>query len=286
MRLTFLGTAASEGFPMPWCRCDNCTAARERGGRSHRLRSMALVNDDLLIDCGPDFVAAAVRHGLDFAAIRALLITHPHGDHLTPGNLFQRRLSKTPLDTMDVYLSTAAANMVLADGDDRRLEGRAVALHTVGPFQAWDAGPGGRYRVWSFAASHGPPEMEAMLFAVQDRRAGGTLLYATDTGPFPDPTWAALERLKEAPAPDGPLRFDAVVVDSSWGAGEPRGSHMNIEQAVAQIDGLDRKGLLRPGAARLGHHFWHQTTPPHEELAEILAGHGATPAYDGLVLEL
>jgi hypothetical protein len=111
-----------------------------------------------------------------------------------------------------------------------------------------DAGPDGRYRVWSFAADHGPPEMEAVLFAVQERATRRALLYATDTGPFPDATWEALER--HAGEPDGPLPFDAVVVDSTWGTGQPRPSHMSIEQALAQMGGLARRGLLRPGAAR------------------------------------
>ena len=31
MKLTFLGTAAAEGYPALWCRCERCTTARERG---------------------------------------------------------------------------------------------------------------------------------------------------------------------------------------------------------------------------------------------------------------
>jgi hypothetical protein len=36
--------------------------------------------------------------------------------------------------------------------------------------------------------------MEAMPLAVQERATRRALLYATDTGPFPDATWEALER--------------------------------------------------------------------------------------------
>jgi phosphoribosyl 1,2-cyclic phosphate phosphodiesterase len=245
---------------------------------------MALVNDDLLLDAGPDLIAGAMRHGVDLAAVRTLLVTHPHGDHFAPSNLLQRRLAATPAAALEVYLSTAAAALVPRGEDGKRLEEVAVTLHPVSPFQCWDAGPGGRYRVWSFAANHGSPEMEAMLLAVQERGPGRTLLYATDTGPFPDATWEALERLRGAP--DGLPPFDAVVVDATWGVDEARPSHMSIEQALAQIDGLARRGLLKSGAARLCHHFWHGGTPPHEELVEILAARGARPAYDGLTLEL
>src|ERR1700680_3510978 len=60
MKLRFLGTAASEGYPDAFCDCANCRRAREVRGRSLRRRSAALVNDDLLIDFGPDLMAAAL----------------------------------------------------------------------------------------------------------------------------------------------------------------------------------------------------------------------------------
>ena len=63
MILTFLGTAAAEGYPNPFCRCKNCERSRVLGGPSLRKRSSALINDDLLIDLGPDLVAASVMHG-------------------------------------------------------------------------------------------------------------------------------------------------------------------------------------------------------------------------------
>jgi phosphoribosyl 1,2-cyclic phosphodiesterase len=82
MRITFLGTAASEGFPDPFCRCAGCEDARREGGRSLRLHAAALVNDDLLIDLGPALTAAAMKLGIDLAGIRYALQTHAHGDHL------------------------------------------------------------------------------------------------------------------------------------------------------------------------------------------------------------
>jgi len=56
MQLTFLGTAAAEGYPAIACGCDNCTVARRRGGRDLRKRSHAIIDDDLLIDLGPDLL--------------------------------------------------------------------------------------------------------------------------------------------------------------------------------------------------------------------------------------
>src|SRR4051812_26031486 len=85
MRVTFLGTAADDPTPEPWCRCTSCEAARRLGGQDVRLRSAPLINDALLLDAGPAPPAAAARLGLGLAAVQAALVTHPHHDHLAPG---------------------------------------------------------------------------------------------------------------------------------------------------------------------------------------------------------
>ena len=50
MKVTFLGTAAAEGFPAVFCNCRFCKEARVLGGKNLRTRSQSIVNDDLLID--------------------------------------------------------------------------------------------------------------------------------------------------------------------------------------------------------------------------------------------
>ena len=76
MKITYLGTAASEGWPAEFCECDICRAAMKRGGRDLRLRSCALIDDDLLIDVSPDIYAARVKLDVSLAHVRAVLITH------------------------------------------------------------------------------------------------------------------------------------------------------------------------------------------------------------------
>ena len=54
MKFQYLGTAAAEGWPAVFCRCEACEEAARRGGKNIRTRSQALVNDDLLLDLPPD----------------------------------------------------------------------------------------------------------------------------------------------------------------------------------------------------------------------------------------
>jgi phosphoribosyl 1,2-cyclic phosphate phosphodiesterase len=316
MKLTFLGTAAAEGYPALWCRCERCAVARARGGRNLRFRSSLLINDDVLIDPGPDTVAAAIRLGLDLAPVQAALITHPHSDHLEATTFYWRRKGfvGTPLPLLRVYASEASISRMLQH-DRRTMAADALRLepHAIHAFDELTISTGGRpapdprfddvgtpeveppetpvrrYQVWTFAARHAEPAMEAMFFAVcqlegpevAGRAELPALLYATDTGPFLDETWAALGRLAGAG-----VRFGAAVVDSTSGLGKDGSAHMNLRQMEAHQHELARRGLLANGARRMAHHFSHNGAPPYEELESYLAERGLAQAYDGLTLRI
>ena len=87
MLITFLGTAAANAFPEAFCKCRNCAQARLLRGPSLRKRSSALINDDLLIDLGPDIMVASQVHGRSLDDVQYCLQTHPHADHLDLSHL-------------------------------------------------------------------------------------------------------------------------------------------------------------------------------------------------------
>ena len=88
MKLKYLGTAAAEAVPAPFCRCRVCERAREKGGRNVRTRSQALLDGRLLIDFPADTYLHALREGLRLYDISSCIITHCHSDHLYPGDLW------------------------------------------------------------------------------------------------------------------------------------------------------------------------------------------------------
>jgi phosphoribosyl 1,2-cyclic phosphate phosphodiesterase len=313
MKLTFLGTCAAEGYPAIWCRCERCTVARQRGGRNLRFRSAMLVNDDLLLDAGPDLLASAIRLGVDLAPVQALLITHPHTDHLDATHFSWRRkgFAATPMPTLVVHGSAASLKKIAhPEGRDVDLTSLRMRERQTSPFERFEIATGGepeadprfegsdlpvpqtpprRYEVQTFGARHATPEMEPMFFALRQtagpeaegRGAPATILYATDTGPFPEETWAAVDRL----GAEG-WRFDAAIIDSTSGAGKDSTAHMNIAQMTWHQNELARRGLLRDGARRIAHHFSHNGTPPYEELSELLRADSIESAYDGMVATL
>jgi phosphoribosyl 1,2-cyclic phosphate phosphodiesterase len=108
MKVLFLGTGTSSGIPQIGCKCKTCTSTNIK---DKRLRASVLItagNDNILIDCGPDFRQQMLNHSID--SLSAILITHEHYDHMS--GLDDVR----PLGDMDVYaekrvLETIRKNM-------------------------------------------------------------------------------------------------------------------------------------------------------------------------------
>lgn len=80
MKLTFLGTGTSIGVPEMCCHCPTCMS---QNPFDKRLRTSAFIetgNENILIDCGPDFRQQTLREGI--GRIDAVLLTHEHFDHV------------------------------------------------------------------------------------------------------------------------------------------------------------------------------------------------------------
>ncbi len=287
MKLRFLGTAASEGYPDAFCDCENCRRARQAGGRSLRCRSAALVNADLLIDFGPDLIGAGLMQSLSLASIRFCLQTHEHSDHLDPDNFVSRSadcgVSGNP--RLEYYategaLAKAAAGLGLrapAGLTDPAVGERLdLAAHVITPFQSFEVGP---YRVRSVRANHATDHLVALLYLIE--RDGRTLFYATDTGELLEETWADLVAYCR-----GGRQIHAIALDHTFGLKERVRGHLNWEQFTETIARMRAEQLLADDARILGHHFAHHANPIHEELSAFAARHGYEAAYDGLVVEV
>lgn len=270
MSLRFLGTGAAEGFPAPFCHCHNCEAARRSGGRDLRRRSSLLVNDDLLIDLGPDAFQAFQQFGLRADRLTTVLFTHSHGDHIAPGEFVYRTpgfISETALPPMTVYGPQDALDLVAAVLLPR-LEDANLTLQ---PVHGGDAFTAGEYEVVALPAIHGSDSMECLVYLVG--RHGRRFLYATDTGPLPDATWDLI-------AANPP---QLAIVDSTMGT-IASDKHMGISQVMETAARL--RSLAGDDTRVIAHHFSHQKTPPYDELARIYAPQRIDASYDGLVVEV
>jgi phosphoribosyl 1,2-cyclic phosphate phosphodiesterase len=287
MNLRFLGTAASEGYPDAFCDCANCRQARALGGRSLRRRSAALIDEDLLIDFGPDLMAAALMDGLSLAQVRHCLQTHEHADHLDPTHFSSRsagcgvygnpRLEYFATQGAIAKAAAALGTKAAAGLTDLAVGDRFnLTASIIEPFQSFTAGP---YEVRSVRANHDPDHLVALLYLIE--RGGRTLFYATDTGELPDETWADLIAWCRTGR-----RINLVAMDHTFGMQERVQGHMNWQQFTEQIARLRAEHLLADDARVFAHHLAHHSNPPHDELVEFAAAQGYEVAYDGLVVEV
>lgn len=281
MRAQFLGTAASEGYPDAFCGCRNCRRAREVGGASLRCRSSLLIDDELLIDLGPDLLAASAKLGVALDHVAYCLQTHEHDDHLHPANFLSRSRFCGVQDAPHLHFySTRGAQERARAGLGKRADllvaGASgdlnLTLHAVEPFQTLAVGP---YRVTAVPAAH-DPSIVALLYIIE--RAGRSLFYATDTGPLPEATRAALRRWGG--------RFDTIIMDHTFGVGRRSDGHLNSEQFREELAHLRADGLLTDETRVYATHLAHHSNPGHEELVALAVGWGYAIAYDGLVIAL
>jgi phosphoribosyl 1,2-cyclic phosphate phosphodiesterase len=282
MILTFLGTAAANAYPEAFCRCDNCESARRLGGPSLRKRSAALIEDDLLIDLGPDVMTASNLHRRPLTRVRYCLQTHAHADHLDTSHF----LSRSPgygvvgAPRLHFYASPGTLRMAAqqlerdcapADFLDREMgEQLNVEIHQIEVLQSFQVG---RYRVHAFPANH-DPTVDPLLYAVT--ADGRSIFYGIDTATLPEETWQAFHRFK--------LRFDLVILDHTYGPDEPGSDHLSAHQLIEHVARMREEGLLDASARVFGTHIAHEGNPAHPELVEFATQHGYEIAYDGLTV--
>lgn len=271
MKLTVLGSAAAEAIPDPYCSCDVCQTARREGGPHIRGRSAALVNDDLLIDFGPDVISAASQFRLYLGNVSTLLITHNHLDHWLPQNLKWREsgFTPTPISPLTIY-----GPADIGQGIESYVEkAPSLAYRPVTGGERWTAGP---YQCTAVPATHGGGLIEALLYVVDD--GAHRLFYATDTSSLSEAAWDLLRAC-------GP--FDLILLDATSGLRSGGDAHHGFEKFIETRERMIMEGLLIPSKTTLvAHHFSHNGGLTHTGLVEKYKPYNVMISYDGMVLSL
>lgn len=264
MKLTYLGTAAAEGFPALFCNCKYCVEARALGGKNIRTRSQSLVNDDLLIDFPADTYHHFLENGIEGDKIKYLIITHAHADHLYATDLYNRHgcyAHNMRVPTLEVFCSGSTASHIGQPPN--------VKVTVLEPFKSVEFGD---YRVTALPARH-MPNGEPFFYIIEN--CGKTLLYAHDTGYFFEEVFDFIK--------ENNIRFDMVSLDCTNVdiAIPDTGSHMGFPNIGRVLERLEAFGAVDSKTVKCVNHFSHNGNPLHEHLCSRAAEYGYLVSYDG-----
>ncbi len=302
MKITFLGTSAGESYPAIWCDCENCTYAREHGGKNIRMNTGSMIDDDILMDMNSCGFYTAARLGVSLTKVKHLLVTHPHADHLTAEPLDWRRADPkvleaegdarktmfgprfTKLPTLNIYGNLNTRKFLVDDHPDLFTPDKQIEFHDIMEGRRVDAGDDLSFI--PVAAIHGGSgttthyefdgsNVFAHSYIIE--RGGKRLLYALDTGGF------VPEMMKLILS----YQYDGVVMEGTFGLNSTEQvGHMNTQRNIEFREMLLEKGCINQDTPFYLTHMAPHWTPPHDIYAPMMAEKGFTVAYDGMVAEI
>ncbi len=279
MKIKYLGTAAAEGIPALFCQCPLCTEAKKRKGKDIRGRSGLLIDEKLMIDFPPDMFRNVVKYGIDLAKVANLIVTHTHTDHFAPADLVLRLpggychfTDGEPVlhvyGNSEVLRRTEEA--LMTEYGKKRVD--FLDTHLLRAFQTV---PIGGFSVTPLPAVHKPDE-DAFFYLVQ--KGGRTLLYAHDTGIFPESVFSYLK--------DGGILIDILSMDCTCCLKSEGKNHMGLPDNLAVLRRLRENRNVHDKTTCIVSHFSHNGGMTHAQLENEAKKYRLTAAYDGMEVEV
>ncbi|MCD6546192.1 MAG: MBL fold metallo-hydrolase [Thermotogae bacterium] len=279
MEIVFLGTAAFEGYPNPFCNGEHCLSAISSSKNiDKRLRSAVLIDNRVLIDFGPDIVASSQKLGLNLSKVELLLITHSHEDHLyIPNFAMRQRAFNNKFDELIDMTVMASDDVMKKIIESEYSVDAKLILKPVAPFKTYEFG---EYEITPVSANHYVGENEkGLLYLIQ--KDGKTLFYATDTGPF-DNLYA--ENLKNKVNLN---KIDLLILDATLGFTQSEYlGHNTYESFLQTLSILKTHDLLDDSSTIVAHHFSHHHNPNFHELQELYSRENILVSYDGMKIKV
>ncbi len=268
MTLRLLGTGAADGIPSLFGDDPVSDWARAHGGPDVRTRAAAIVDDGLKIDVPPENSTQLLRNGLRALDWDLLLFTHSDDDHLAVDELQYALYPFTDRHEMPfpIFGNTTVLRLIRERYPEWPME--LIEIHAFVPFES--AG----YRITPLRARHTPGE-ECLNFLVE--REGRRLVYATDTGVWPEETFAFLA--------DRPLDLFIVECTNTFRPSSYMG-HLDLDGLGYMLGRLRNGGSLVSSTRIVTTHHAAIGGARHCDLRTALAPLGAEPGFDGMLLEV
>jgi len=269
MKIQYLGTGASEGIPGLFCSCPVCAEAVEQGGRNVRRRSSMLINNDLLVDITPDLWSSCYSLGRTLTSLKYVLITHEHREHFYKNEL-RNFFPPYSLERESKTITIFGNKHVQRSMEDWIPEGRKeyILAERIEPFKEISFGD---YIVTPLKSRHC---RDALIYLIE--KENKRLLYANDTGFFPEETWDFLVGKK--------IHFVSLDCNNPFKKDNP--NHMNLEDTLTVKRRMFQIGCTLARTKFYITHISHNGGLNHSQITDKLVLHGIRVAYDGLSIDL
>ena len=273
MKIHYLGTGGSEGIPALMCTCDNCTRARQVGGRALRTRSQALVDGRLLVDFTADTLAHTHSCGVDLSRVTDCLVTHNHYDHFSPIDLANYRPQHihTPKDWHMTFHGSEAV------GEEFLRQLGNIDAFSFELMQTFVPKRVGDYTVTPLKAIHSA-KSGPLIYQIYDGKK--TLLYGTDTNYFHESVWDFWEKTKPY--------FNVVTLDCTNSC-KPLTyvGHMGLAENIKVRERMLDMGIADENTLFVCTHFSHNgITCIYDDLVPIAEKQGFIISYDGMIINI
>ena len=251
--ILFLGTGAAD-----W-------NIKEKGD-FFRRNSAALINGELMLDCGPHIFDFAESTGNDelYSYIKNVVITHGHADHFCRESV----LKLAEKQKVRVGCDKANKNVIGAHPN--------IQFAQLKPFKEKKIG---RYKIIPLLANHdviinGDACAFHYIIETPDKK---TVFYGLDGAWFLRPSWEVMKEYKY-----DLMIFDCTVGDKDdWRLYE----HNTIPMLRMMIREIKEKELLKENGKLIASHIARTLHGTHEETADILKEIDMITAYDGMTVQ-
>jgi phosphoribosyl 1,2-cyclic phosphate phosphodiesterase len=298
MKITFLGTGGSTQYPDPWCLCEYCRYAREKGGRNIRGNSAIHFAGTCLIDMPPDLINKAHIYNIDLIRTDLLLFTHAHDDHFNPKPLYWRYAPPKPdftteeekagaggqtnrknLPLLHIYGTRTVYKRLDPVFVDREIADYALDFTIPSPYHEYHSG---NVDFIPMTATHQdldkePFELTAergLIYLVHAQ--GKTFLYSVDSSTYLDRTRDCIKAHK----------IDLAIMDNSGGYASGGSLHMDLGRIQKELDFFQKNNIFNGGPRVVLTHIGTHGNPPYDMLVEGLKGSFMESAYDGMIIDL
>ena len=271
-----------------YCRCESCLYVREHGGKDVRTRSSFRIGTSYQIDLNMDTNWQMHRLGIDMYDIEHLFITHTHTDHFQFEEIVAKSMSvETNGRPLNIYMSEPAKIWLerlffsmyseeMYAKKSQHLRGH-YHIHGVKYFYTYRIG---ELVVETLKSSHrvrGSDEFAMnYLFRFPD---GRHLLYALDTGWYPEETWSFLRG----------RHVDILILDCTFGARTDRPEypqgHLDNRSFFKVLERMAKIQFIDTHTQVFATHINPHQGLFHDGLQQQLnkSNFQVTVAYDGLM---